>query len=930
MNAAKKYSDTLNLSATAFPMRGDLARREPEMLAAWEKTQLYGRVRRLAAAQKRPKFVLHDGPPYANGDLHIGHAVNKILKDIIVRAKTLAGFDAPYLPGWDCHGLPIEHQVEKQGGDRGDADAFRRRCRAFAETQITLQKKGFIRMGVAGEWDAPYKTMNPQTEAGIIRVLGKIYERGLLSRRLKPVFWCADCESALAEAEVEYEERESQAADAAFAAADNAAANAAFGADNNAPVFAAIWTTTVWTLPGNRAIVAHPKITYALAEYGGRRFILAKSLLETALARWDMADAKIIGEASGAALQNLVFLHPFYERESPMFAAEYVGEDAGTGLVHTAPGHGEDDFKTGKAHGLPLESSIDGSGFFVADMPRFGGMNARDAVPAIVDALRENGALLALKPHLHSYPLCWRHKSPVLFRADWQWFADMDSPCINGKTLRETALAAVRETEFYPQWGQNRMRAMVAGRPDWCLSRQRYWNVPMPFFLHKKNGCPHPHSAEIIEKAAQIAEQGGIEAWFAADDADILRDCGGDDGEYRRVRDTLDVWFDSGATHSAVLGWDGGDKTRPDMYLEGSDQHRGWFQSSLLTACAMHGRAPYREILTHGFVVAGDGRKMSKSLGNVVSPRGVIDKYGADILRLWTGASDYSGEIAVSEEIIGRVVEIYRRLRNTMRFLLANVSDFDPAAAPPPDELLEIDRLMLTRGETFRAAAAAAYARYEFHAAVQMLQNFCSLELGSFYLDILKDRLYTCPQNSFARRSAQTVLRHLAETIVKISAPVLCFTADEAWRALCGDDAESPLLHTWTAPLPQAADGESLAQKWAEIGKWRDLALKEIEKQRAAGTVRSSLEASIVLSGSEKDIAPLLSLGEELRYVFIVSHAAAEISEGAPSVAAVKSPHAKCARCWHRQKDVGENQTHPELCGRCALALNGECARRFA
>ena len=922
----KKYSDTLNLSGTVFPMRGDLARREPEMLARWEKNNLYQKVRALAAAQKRPKFVLHDGPPYANGDLHIGHAVNKVLKDIIVRSKTLAGCDAPYLPGWDCHGLPIEHQVEKRGGDRSAPDSFRRRCRDFAETQIERQKKDFIRMGVAGEWNAPYKTMNPKTEAGIIRTLGKIYARGLISRRLKPVFWCADCQSALAEAEVEYEPHESQAVDVAFAAADSAAVNAAFGADSGAPVFAVIWTTTVWTLPGNRAIAVHPEMEYELAEYGGRRFIVAGSLRETALARWQMDGATSAGKAPGAALAGMRFIHPFYERESPVFCGAHVMADAGTGLVHTAPGHGEDDFRVGAAHGLPLESVVDGDGCFSRTLPRFGGMNAQKAVPAVAEVLRENGALLSQNTYPHSYPKCWRHKSPVIFRADWQWFADMDSPRINGKTLRETALAAVAETAFYPEWGQNRMRAMVSSRPDWCLSRQRYWNVPMPFFLHKDTGAPHPRTEELIEKAAQIVERGGIEAWFAADDGGLL---GADAENYRRVRDTLDVWFDSGATHQAVMGWDGGDDSRPDIYLEGSDQHRGWFQSSMLTGCAIYGRAPYRQILTHGFVVSGDGRKMSKSLGNVVSPQEVIKKYGADILRLWAGASDYSGEIAVSEEIIGRVVEMYRRLRNTARFLLANLSDFDAAAAPPPDKLLEIDRLMLNRGEKFRAAAVAHYESYEFHAAMQTVQHFCSVELGSFYLDILKDRLYTCPRDSFARRSAQATLWVLSQALLKITAPVLCFTADEAWRALLGDDEESPLLHTWTAPLPQPADGESLAKKWETIGRWRDLALKEIESRRAAGEIRSSLEADLVFFGKAEEIAPLLSLGGELRHVFIVSRAEAKESADEMHVAVQKSAHQKCARCWHREADIGKDAAHPELCGRCIKVLAGECARRF-
>lgn len=925
---AQKYSDTLNLFDTAFPMRGNLAKREPAMLEAWARHKIYTRVRDLAAAQSRPKFILHDGPPYANGDLHIGHAVNKTLKDIIVRAKTLAGYDAPYLPGWDCHGLPIEHQVEKSGGDRGTPNIFRQRCRTFAETQIERQKRDFIRMGVMGEWDAPYKTMNPQTEAGIIRALGKIHARGLISHCLKPVFWCADCQSALAEAEVEYEEHESQAVDVAFAAADDEKVTRAFGAAAAAmPTFAVIWTTTVWTLPCNHAIVLHPDLDYALLEHGGRRFIVARLLADSALARWNMEDAKLVASVKGAALANLIFMHPFYQRPSPLIMGGHVTTDSGTGLVHTAPAHGEDDFKIGTAHGLPLESPVDGDGNFIASLPLFGGMNVWRAIPAITATMRQSGHLLAQKTYPHSYPKCWRHKSPILFRADWQWFVAMDTPVLNGKTLRQTALAAVDSTDFYPAWGKNRMRAMIDGRPDWCLSRQRYWNVPIPFFLHKETSALHPRTDEIIERAAQLVEQGGIEAWFAVTDKAVLGD---EAAHYRRVRDTLDVWFDSGTTHQTVMRWNGDNTTRPDMYLEGSDQHRGWFQSSLLTGCAMLERAPYREILTHGFVVAGDGRKMSKSLGNVVSPQQVIDKYGADILRLWVGAADYAGEISVSEEIIKRVTEIYRRLRNTTRFLLANLSDFNAERhLLAADDMLEIDRLMLGRGEQLRRVIAAHYEKYEFHAVVQRLQHFCSLQLGSFYLDILKDRLYTCPQNSRARRSAQSALWPLSRLLFKTMAPVLCFTADEAWRTLNNDDQDSPLLHTWLTPLGTAADNAQLAKKWEAIGRWRELALKEIEKQRAAGVIRSSLEAELTLHGSDAELRPLQTLDDELRHVFIVSRAVTAAGGGENSVIVKKSAAAKCPRCWHHEAAIGEDPAQPELCGRCARALSGDCHRCF-
>ncbi len=925
---SKKYSQTLNLFDCAFPMRGDLARREPDMLAAWDRTNLYTRVRTLAAEQNRQKFVLHDGPPYANGDLHIGHAINKTLKDIIVRSKTIAGFDAPYLPGWDCHGLPIEHQVEKSGGKRDNSIDFRRQCRDFAESQIQLQKEGFIRMGVMGEWDNPYKTMTPKTEGGIIRSLGKLHARGLLAHRLKPVFWCADCQSALAEAEVEYEDHDSQSVDVAFAAVDNEAANRAFAADSATPVFAVIWTTTVWTLPANRAIVIHPEITYALIESANRRYIVADSLREQAATRWGLDNVVVIGTALGAELVNLSFHHPFYERVAPMLSADYVTAEAGTGLVHNAPGHGADDFYTGKAHGLPLEPAVDGEGNFIASLPLFGGQNVWKATAAITATLQENGALLAKETYNHSYPKCWRHKSPILFRADWQWFVEMDAPIDGGKTLRETALEAIAQTTFYPSWGQNRMRAMVDGRPDWCLSRQRYWNVPIPFFMHKQSGELHPQTPDIIEKAAKIVEQGGIESWFAVADSDIIDDF----ADYQRVRDTLDVWFDSGVTHQAVMNWNGDEESRPDMYLEGSDQHRGWFQSSLLTGCAIHGRAPFRQILTHGFVISGDGRKMSKSLGNVISPQDVIKKYGADILRLWVGTSDYSGEISISEEILRRVIETYRRLRNTVRFLLANLSDFDSTKhLLAPDDLLELDRLMLYRGEQFRLVAADAFARYEFHDAMRQLRHFCSLELGGFYLDILKDRLYTCPQDSRARRSAQSALWHIAQMLIKLMAPVLCFTADEAWRALVGDNDDSPLLHTWDTPLPLPADHKALADKWQHIEQWRELALKEIENKRTAGEINSSLEASLTFCGNKTQLLPLQQFGDELRHIFIVSEATLQEDETAKGMSVVvrPSPHAKCPRCWHRETSIGEDTTHPELCNRCVAALDGNCQRDF-
>lgn len=932
-----KFDDTLNLRQTRFAMRGDLARREPEMLRDWEQSRLYERVGKHTA--NRPRWTLHDGPPYANGDLHMGHAVNKILKDMVVRNKTLAGFHAPYLPGWDCHGLPIEHQVEKAGGDRSDASAFRRRCRDFANSQIDLQRQGFIRMGVMGEWHNPYTTMHPATEAGIIRTLGRIHQQGLVQHRQKPVLWCSDCESALAEAEIEYRQRVSVAVDVAFPAADAAAVAAQFGCKGSAPAFAVIWTTTVWTLPANRAIVVHPDLDYVLVERDGKRYVVADELAAESLQRWqgeggesgDVASGNkggdaagnIIGRAKGAELAGLVFRHPFYERDSALLTGEHITTEVGTGLVHTAPGHGEDDFRVGVQHGLPLDSPVNAQGRFVADLPQFGGQDIWQAVAPIANAIAQRGLLLAKRDYEHSYPTCWRHKSPVLFRTTWQWFVVMDQQKASGQTLRAEALQAIDKTDFYPSWGKNRLRAMIANRPDWCLSRQRVWNVPIPFFMAKDGSGLHPQTDAILQKVADSVAERGVEAWYESDNSQWLtaEDC----ARYERVTDALDVWFDSGTTHQAVMGWDGGDNaTRPDMYLEGSDQHRGWFHSSLLTGVALHGIAPYRQILTHGFVVDGEGHKMSKSVGNVVSPKDIINQYGADILRLWVGASDYSGEIRVSDEIIKRVIEVYRRLRNTIRFLLANVSDYDPAAhAVPVGDLVEMDAYMLAATEALRQELAALYVRHEYHTIVHRLHYFCSVDLGGFYLDTIKDRLYVCPAESHARRSAQTVLQHIAETVLKLLAPILCFTADEAWRVLMRDDAASPLFATWTQPLPSPAEAEALVAKWQRLRDYRHEVLAALEAARNSGAVGSSLEAAVVLpQPADAALADALqSLQDELRYFLSVS----AVAWGGAEVQVQKSPHGKCGRCWHHEASVsGEG-----VCQRCEGYLAGQGTRHF-
>ncbi|NLF55126.1 MAG: isoleucine--tRNA ligase, partial [Thauera phenolivorans] len=736
------YRTTLNLPDTPFPMRGNLPKREPGWIAEWQQRKLYQKIR--GASAGRPKFVLHDGPPYANGSLHIGHALNKILKDIIVRSKTLAGFDAPYVPGWDCHGLPIEHKVEVTHGKNLPADKVRELCRAYAAEQIEIQKADFIRLGVLGEWDNPYRTMDFANEANEIRALAEMTKNGYVFKGLKPVNWCFDCGSALAEAEVEYADKQSPTIDVAFPVSDAHSGKLAeaFGLTKlDKPAAAVIWTTTPWTIPANQALNAHPEFDYALVDVGDRLLMLAKELVESALQRFQL-EGRIVATAKGAALDRVEFRHPLYDRVSPVYLADYVGIDAGTGIVHSSPAHGVDDFNAWRAYGRSNEeilSLVMGGGEYVPDLPFFGGMNIWKANPAIVDKLAEVGALLSHGKTLHSYMHCWRHKTPLVYRATAQWFVGMDKSATDGSTLRERALRAVEATKFYPGWGQARLHAMIANRPDWCISRQRNWGVPIPFFLHKETGELHPRTVELMEEVAKRVEKEGIEAWFKLDAAELL---GAEAAQYDKISDTLDVWFDSGTTHKHVLRGSHNDGhpegPRADMYLEGSDQHRGWFHSSLLTGCAIDGHAPYRSLLTHGFAVDGAGRKMSKSLGNVVVPQEVTSKLGAEILRLWVASTDYSGELSISKEILDRVVEVYRRVRNTLRFLLANTADFDIARdAVPLEQWTDIDRYALAFTRRLAQQAEADYAKMEFHRIVQALQVFCAEDLGAFYLDIL-------------------------------------------------------------------------------------------------------------------------------------------------------------------------------------------------
>jgi isoleucyl-tRNA synthetase len=920
------YKNTLNLPDTPFPMRGDLAKREPLMVKQWQDKGVYQRLREIARG--RPKFVLHDGPPYANGDIHIGTAVNKILKDIVVKSRSLAGFDAPYVPGWDCHGMPIEVQIEKQYGKNLPAEETLRLCRAYASEQIERQRADFRRLGVLGDWDRPYLTMAPRTEADEIRVLGKLLLRGYVYRGLKPVNWCFDCGSALAEAEVEYEDRKDPAIDVGFAFAEPDKVARAFGlkALPDKPGFAVIWTTTPWTLPGNQALNVHPDFEYHLVDTGAKLLILAADLQEACLARYKLQGATL-GSCKGRALEHLRFRHPFYDRDAPIYLGDYVTLDAGTGIVHSAPAYGVEDFESCRRYGMKdaeMLTPVMGDGKFAPSLPDFGGLSIWDANAKIVKRLEEKGALLAVDwKFSHSYMHCWRHKTPVILRATTQWFAGMDDvPGFHGtrpkESLRAVALRGVEATQFFPAWGKARLHGMIANRPDWTLSRQRQWGTPMPFFLHRETGELHPRTLELLEAVAARVEEGGIEAWHTLKIEELL---GTEAPQYEKSRDTLDVWFDSGSTHSTVLRGSHAELGYPaDMYLEGSDQHRGWFHSSLLISSMLDGRAPYAALLTHGFVVAGDGRKMSKSLGNTMAPQQVSSTLGAEILRLWVASTDYSGELSISNEILKRVVESYRRIRNTLRFLLANTSDFDPVKdAVPVAQMVEIDRYALALLAKLQDGVKKDYDLYQFHLVAQKLQGFCSEELGAFYLDILKDRLYTCGARSAARRSAQTALWHVVQGLLRMMAPILSFTAEEAWQVLAPGDAGSVfelVLHEIPAHGLQQAD----MTRWTDVRQLRELVAKKIEELREGKQVGSSLAVEASIGCPSPQYEALASLGEDLRFVLLTSAANVHRTEGSEvTIAVAPSGQPKCDRCWHYRADVNE----AGLCGRCRSNLEG-------
>ncbi len=931
------YKNTLNLPQTDFPMKANLADREPNQLRQWQESQLYKKLRSIRNG--KPKFVMLDGPPYANGHIHIGHAVNKILKDMIVKSKSLNGFDAPFVPGWDCHGLPIELNVEKKYGKAGvkiDASAFRQACRDYANSQVDIQREEFKRLGVLADWEDPYLTMNYTYEAGIVRSLKTIFEKGHIQKGYKPVHWCLDCASALAEAEVEYQDKKSPAIDVRFNVVDVADFKKRFATIKEAEGTAGIviWTTTPWTLPANEAVALNSKLQYALVAFAGTQLLIADDLVAAVMKRYQQEDYTVIGRALGEAFLGLKLQHPFYDKQVPVILGEHVTVDSGTGAVHTAPAHGQEDYQVGKLYHLPVINPVGDNGCFNDNAPLLSGTHVTKANEKVLELLTEHTTLVFKGEITHSYPHCWRHKTPIIFRATPQWFVSMDQA-----QLREKSFAAIKRVNWVPGWGEQRIYGMIENRPDWCISRQRTWGVPIPFFLHKESGELHPRTAELLEAVAKKVEEKGIEAWFSLNEAELL---GEDAASYRKNTDVLDVWFDSGVTHACVAGARSELHIPADVIIEGSDQHRGWFQSQLLTSVAMTDHEPYREVLTHGFVVDAQGRKMSKSVGNVIAPEDVISTLGADILRLWVASIDYRNEITASKELLNPVSEMYRRIRNTMRFMLANLNGFDPATnLLPAEECLMLDRWVIDRAKRLQAEIISAYDAYQFHWVVQKLHHFCAAELGGFYLDIIKDRQYTMQTDSRGRRSAQTALYHLAHAFVRWMMPMLSFTAAEVWQYLPGAREESVFFTTWYDQLVSLPETETMNPSyWETVRLVRDAVNKEIENQRNASRLGSALEAEVQLYAEPALKALLLSLQDELRFVLITSSAtvlpfeaagAEAVQTDVPGLAlrVFATEQAKCARCWHRRADVNVNSEHPGLCGRCVENVAGPGEKRF-
>ena len=914
MTEENKYK--LNLPDTSFPMRGNLAKREPSWVANWNKSNTYKKIRNARAG--KTKYILHDGPPYANGDIHIGHAVNKILKDFIIKSKTLSGYDAPYVPGWDCHGLPIELVIEKKYGKNIDADKFRHLCREYALEQVEKQKKDFERLGVLGDWSNPYLTLDKRTEANTVRSLAKIYANGFLYQGSKPVHWCIECGSALAEAEVEYEDKTSEVVDVTFIL-DQKNSETIFSEANNKPVAAIIWTTTPWTLPANEAISVNPKLNYGLYELSDKYVILATDLAENNLLKYRQP-IKLINNFKGKELEGLLFKHPFLNKTVPIVCGDHVTTEAGTGLVHTAPAHGIDDYVVGSKYNLPVENPVDEYGKFKRDVPHVAGLSVWDSNTVIIALLKSKNALVFDEKYTHSYPHCWRHKIPIIFRATHQWFIGMNNKNNNQHSLRNLSDDAVSNTNFFPSWGKARLETMIKNRPDWCVSRQRNWGVPITMFLHKETSEPHPDTLLFFEKIAKMIEKDGIDAWFNLDIQNFL---GIDAKDYKKVSDTLDVWFDSGTTHESVLLQRDDLSSQADLYLEGSDQHRGWFQSSLLTSCAMNEKAPYKALLTHGFVVDGQGYKMSKSKGNVIAPQKVMDQYGADILRLWVATTDYSGELNISDEILKRVADSYRRIRNTLRFLCANLEDFDyKKHLVEPNEMLSLDRFAIYKVDELQSVILDHYEKFEFYLAIQKFVAFCSEELGGFHLDILKDRLYTTSEDSFARRSAQTSLYHISHSLMRVMAPVLSFTAHELWEVLCNEKDHSIFTDYWYE-LPKHGLSNEDINDWNNIIKVRAEVNKRIEEVRESGKIGSSLQAQLRINANKDIMESLTRFKDDLKFIFISSDVTINLHDDDLNIEATPSPYKKCERCWHYAESVGQNKEHPSICKRCISNLFG-------
>lgn len=936
------YKDSLNLPKTDFPMRGNLPNKEPKTLKNWQDQDLYKVVRE--TSKDKEKFVLHDGPPYANGNIHIGHAVNKILKDVIVKSKQLAGLDAALIPGWDCHGLPIELNVEKKKGKVGqkiNAQDFRMSCREYADKQIKAQKEDFKRLGIIADWDNPYLTKNYQYEADIVRSLAKIVDNGHLTQGAKPVHWCCDCGSALAEAEVEYQNKTSPAIYVKF----NFVNANIFKVDK--PVSVVIWTTTPWTLPANEAVALHPELTYTLLKGENECLLVAQELSQSVAELADMQQTDFA--ITGKELENQQVQHPFYDKQVPIILGDHVSSEAGTGCVHTAPSHGQEDFAVGLNYDLPVKSLVDGRGVFFADTPLVGGQFVFKANAVVLDILQENNALLNHNDINHSYPHCWRHKSPVIFRATPQWFVSMDA-----QNLRQTALDEVKNVNWLPDWGQRRIELMIEARPDWCISRQRSWGVPIALFVHKQTKALHPDTKNLFEQVAKLIEKDGIEAWFSLDTNELL---GAEAQNYDKITDTLDVWFDSGVSHFAVLNNREELKPQADLYLEGSDQHRGWFQSSLLSSVAINGKAPYKQVLTHGFTVDKDGKKMSKSLGNVISPQKIVNEFGADILRLWVASSDYTNEMTVSNEILKNTSDGYRRIRNTLRFMLANMDGFSPEQhLVKIEDMLELDRWIVGKTQWLQKRIEGLYEEYSFHLVVRDIISFCSNELSSFYLDVIKDRQYTCQENSIARRSAQTALYHISQAMVRWIAPILSFTAEEVWQCMPHQPQKSIFLeeqyyniddfHQYAKTNVSSDLSAGVQNFWEtnvfdEVMKITEFTQPAVENLRRDKIIGSSLEVNIDFYCNDNYLKVLGALGDELKFVFIVSNVQLHSIENAPSDSiddckgikfkVSKSNDQKCSRCWHYRDDVGAEYNHPELCGRCVenVAGAGE-QRKFA